>query len=272
MTGGDGLLAAVIAGVDERRPGAAPVSRFVAGDRLLAVAVGGDPGGVGVAHRPPGRLPDPETVRTADARDLAAWSRDPALAPGDPAPTRAVGLAALNALSAPFIAWRRGDPMAALTDDVGAIATVGLFRPAFRKWRDVEVRVVERDPVTAIDAPASVTVSVFDPADAAAAFDGVDVLFVTGSALVYGGLQDYLRAAAAVPTVVLVGATASFLPEPAFAAGVTLLAGARVAAPDRVFAGIEAGRCGTDLHDEGLEKVYVAASEPTGLDLDANAA
>lgn len=272
MTGGDGLLTAVLAGVDERRPGEAPVFQFVAGERLLAVAVGGDPGGVGVAHRPPGRLPDPAAVRTTDARDLAAWSRDPTPSTGDPAPTRAVGLAALNALSAPFIAWRRGDPMAALADDVAAIATVGLFRPAFRKWRDVEVRVVERDPVPTVDAPASVTVSVFDPADATAAFDGVDVLFVTGSALVYGGLGGYLRAAAAVPTVVLVGATASFVPEPAFEAGVTLVAGARVAAPDQVFAGIEAGQCGTDLHDEGLEKVYVAAGEPDGLDLDANVA
>lgn len=264
---GEGILGDVIATVRERRRGPAPVRRFVAGERLIAVSIGGDRPGTGVAHRPPGSLPDTGAIHGSSAFDLAAWSRTPGDTGGDPAPTRAVGMAALNALSAPFVDWRRGDPMATLADDIDTIATVGLFRPAFRKWSDVEVRVVEREPVESVDAPASVSVSTFDPDDAGVAFDGVDVLFVTGSALVYGGLEAYLRAAKAVPTVVLVGATASFLPGPAFDAGVAMLAGARVTAPDHVLVGIADGQCGTDLHDSGLEKVYVVADDPAGLDL-----
>ncbi|MGA9401917.1 Rossmann-like domain-containing protein, partial [Haladaptatus sp.] len=104
------------------------------------------------------------------------------------------------------------------------------------------------------------------------AFSGADVCFITGSTLVYGGLDRYLSAlkSADVPLVVLVGATASFVPGPAFDAGIDLVAGARVRNPTSVRASVRAGDCGTDLHDSGLEKVYVArSSELPGLSLDA---
>lgn len=247
-----------------RRPSAA-VRRTTVGERLVAVETGGssEPH-VGVAHRPPG---DPEVDVPDDALALSRWAYDPPA--GGESVGVALGLAALNALSAPLVPWCRGDPMAALADGVDRVGTVGLFRPAFRKFDAVDVRVVERAPVGAIEAPPSVDVTVFAPADHKAAIKGVDVLFVTGSSLVYGGADDYLRAATDIPTVVLIGATASFLSGPAFDAGATIVAGARVTDPAGVWSGIEAGLCGTDLHDRGLEKVYVAAAPaPPGLDLD----
>lgn len=275
---------------------AAPVRRFVAGENLLLVelergsgneresASATDAGAAsvaGVAHRPPAALPEASVVRDADGFDLARWAVDPPDESGeangtngadaDPTGARAVGMAALNALSAPHVDWQVGDPMAAL-GDVGVIGTVGLFRPAFRKFGAVEVRVVEREPIPGdeLDAPPGVSVSVFDPTEYETALEGVEVLFVTGSSLIYGGAGRYL-AAADVPTVVLIGATASFLPQPAFDAGVTLLAGARVTDPDRVADDIRAGACGTDLHDSGLQKVYVAADgDLPGLDLDVS--
>lgn len=251
-----------------RRAVAGTVERTTIGERLVAVECRGPDGAqLGVAHRPPGTV---EASVPTDPLGLARW----AVAPPSAEPlAAALGIAALNALSAPHIAWQRGDPMAALAADVDRIATVGLFRPAFRKFEALDVRVIERRPVDEIDAPSGVTVSVYPPSDHAAAIDGVDVLFITGSSLVYGGTATYLRAAAEVPSVVLIGATASFLPGPAFDAGATVLAGARVTDPPAVRAGIEAGRCGTDLHDRGLEKVYVtAASSPRGLDLPGGAA
>lgn len=54
------------------------------------------------------------------------------------------------------------------------------------------------------------------------------------------------------PTV-LVGSTASARPEPAFDAGVDVLAGARVADPDAVPEHGLGGDCGTDLPDHGHE-------------------
>lgn len=201
---------------------------------------------------------------------LSRWAFEP---PGDDPVAAALGVATLNARSVGEIPWQVGDPMAALDRDVDRIATVGLFRAAFRKFDDAEVRVIEREPVGSVDAPAGVTVSVFDPDQASTAIEDVDVLFVTGSSLLYGGTAAYLRVAADVPTVVLIGATASFLPGPALDAGVDVMAGTRVTDPGRVLDGIADGLCGTDLHDAGLEKVYVAAAaDHEGLTFDSEGA
>jgi uncharacterized protein (DUF4213/DUF364 family) len=198
------------------------------------------------------------------ADTLSRWAYRPPEA--DPV-AAALGMAALNARSAGAIDWRTGDPMAAIDPDVVRIATVGHFGAAFRKFADVEVRVIEREPIGRLDPPAGDGPVGFPWAVNAHLDAGVDVLFVTGSSLLYGGTLEYLLAADDVPTVVLIGATASFLPDPAFAAGVTVVAGTRITDPGRIRAGIEAGECGTDLHDAGLEKVYVTAEpEVTGLD------
>ena len=280
MPAGETLLDAVYASVAERSPlSGADVARVTAGDRLLLVeldAPGGEDGAgtppAGAAHRPPGSLDDDPGGQPA--LDVASW----ATGSSDPAdPLRlAVGVATLNALSAPLIEWRTGDPFEALSADVSAIATVGLFGPAFRKFGAVDVRVIERRPVEPPETPEGVTVSVFGPDEADAAIDGVDVLFVTGSTLLYGGTERYLAAAtdASVPDVVLVGATASFVPEPAFDAGATMLAGARVTDAEAVRRGARAGACATDHPDAGMEKVYVSGGRVSrgretgsGLDL-----
>lgn len=250
---------------DVKTADTAPVRSFVAGENLLFVELDCEDGSnvnsmVGVVHRPPITLPEKSLVRDVDGFELARWIVDPPDGmDGDPRGVKAVGVAALNALSAPHIDWLAGDPMAALSDDIDVIGTVGLFRPAFRKFGTVDVRVIEREPIPeiGIDPSPAVSDSVFEPADTEEALTGVEVLFVTGSSFIYGGVGRYLEAATDIPTVVLIGATASFLPEPAFDAGVTLLAGAHVTDVDCVVDGIRAGACATDLHDTGLEKVYV---------------
>ena len=259
---------------------AATVGRVTIGDgvvlvELLRDATGGDGHPrrlAGLAHRPPGPVP---SAVDRDVETLLEW----ATGAGGPSPecvegrdhgAIAVGVAALNALSVPFVDWQRGDPMALLEPDVETIATVGLFRPAFRKFDDVAVRVIERDPVdvASVSTPDGVSVSAFEPDEADAAMEGASVVFVTGSAFVYGGLERYLEAAPASATVVLVGATASFLPGPAFDAGVDVVAGATVTDSDRVQEAIRAGACGTDLHDAGVRKVYAVCGRPSGVRLE----
>lgn len=254
-------MTALLAAVRERladRASEATDPRVVVGDRLLATELAHPEHGplVGLAHRPPGEAEfEGRTVAdlVADATDAGSPLR------------RAAGVATLNALSVPDVAWEVGDPMAGLPADVETIATVGLFRPAFVKFDGVTVRVVERDPPTPseIETPSGVTVETYAPDECDRAFAGADVCFLTGSTLIYGGTERYLRALADadVSPVVLVGATASHLPDPAFAAGVDVVAGARVTDRERVLAGIRAGECGTDLHDHGVEKVYVAAPD-----------
>ncbi|WP_435348490.1 Rossmann-like domain-containing protein [Haloarchaeobius sp. HRN-SO-5] len=240
--------------------------RVTVGDRALLVECRHPAHGrtAGLAHRPDGKPPDAWPASVAELAALSTGADDPL--------PRAVGIATLNALSAPDVDWRVGDPMAALSPDVDVVATVGLFRPALRKFHDVTVRVVERDPPATVDAPPGVTVTTYAPSDCAGAFADADVCFVTGSVLVYGGIDRYLAALADadVSPVVLVGATASHWPEPAFDAGVDLVAGARVTDPDGVREGVLAGDCGTDLHDDGVEKVYVTrGGEIPGLTLPA---
>ncbi|QKY17385.1 DUF364 domain-containing protein [Halorubrum sp. CBA1229] len=253
------------------------LGRVTVGDAvaLVELAAGGEresrDGGrpaAGLAHLPEDASPTPP----ADVEGLLAPLR-----PGEGSSAsaaralgaRSLAVATLNACAAPLLGWRDGDPMALLDPSVETVATVGLFRPAFRKFDGVEVRVVERDPVdpATVSTPAGVSLRSFIPAEAAAAMEGADVVFVTGSTLVYGGIERYLDAAPASATVVVVGATASSLPDPLFDRGVDVVAGAAVDDPVRTRHAVAGGACGTDLHDRGVRKVYAARDAPATIDL-----
>ena len=256
-------LAEAVARLRGLAPAAAAVDRITVGERAVLVELrDGERVTAGVAHRPPG---DPRPTDDLDLDRLLTAAAS-AAEPGDQR-VRALGIAAANALSVPHIDWRAGDPMALLDADVDRIATVGLFAPAFRKFDGVEVRVIERAPVEDPPAPDGVRTKTFPVSDTDAAMSGADVVFVTGSAFIYGGVEAYLDAAPAAATVVVIGATASFLPEPLFDRGVDVVAGTSVAALDSVRAAVTAGACGTDLHDAGLRKVYAAAADPAGVQL-----
>ncbi|WP_135805347.1 Rossmann-like domain-containing protein [Halorussus marinus] len=250
----------------------------LAGSRLDGVTVGesavlvevtdetgsGAEPSAGLAHRPPGEVPElGETVESLLAPVRSAGAGD------DPPDSVALaaGVATLNALSAPHVDWRTGDPMALLDESVETVVTVGLFRPAFRKFDDVAVRVVERTPVGDVSTPEGVSLRTFDPEETSAAMAGAEVVFITGSTLVYGGLERYLAAAPDDAAVVVVGATASGLPGSLFDAGADVIAGAHVAAPDRVRAAVADGDCGTALHDRGVRKVYAAREPPSTIRL-----
>ena len=241
------------------------VDGVTVGDAALLVELTGPAGSLaGLAHRPPGTPP------TTD-RDVAALL-DGATAPtdADDGPIRrAVGLATLNALSVPQVDWQRGDPMALLDPAVDAITTVGLFRPAFRKFEDVTVRVIEREPTNDVTAPSSVRVETHAPDETVRAMAGAEVVFVTGSAFVYGGVDGYLAAAPDAATVVVIGATASFVPDPLFEAGADVVAGAVVDDVAQARTAVAAGACGTDLHEAGVRKGFVATDHAAGLSLEA---
>ncbi|MFD1571618.1 Rossmann-like domain-containing protein [Halorubrum laminariae] len=217
----------------------------------------------GIAHRPDSSSPMPPD----DLADILA----PIEGRGGEASlgARALAIATLNAASSPLVDWRTGDPMALLAPSVSRIVTVGLFRPAFRKFADVEVRVIERDPVAVetVATPASVSLRSFTPTETTAAMEGADVVFVTGSTLLYGGIERYLAAAPVAASVVVVGATASALPDPLFDRGGDVVAGAAIADPETARSAVADGHCGTDLHDRGVRKVYAARDVPETMNL-----
>lgn len=264
----DRLLKRVSERLRERAANAGDL-RVTIGGRVLGADVHYPDHGrlMGLAHRPDGAAAE-LNVGSVDSLIGGAADSDNCL-------RRAAAVATLNALSVPAINWRVGDPMAALSADVDVVATVGLFQPAFQKFADVTVRVVERDPPppSSVDAPEHVCVETYEPDDCAAAFHEADVCFVTGSTLIYGGVERYLSALAAadVEPIVLVGATASHIPEPAFNAGVDVVAGALVTDPEGVHKRVRDGDCDTDLHGAGVEKVYVSrARDLPGLALEAD--
>lgn len=276
------IPAAVLADLRARTHGEAdPVSgatfdRVTIGDAAvlveLSVGASAEASAAGLAHRPPGVVPDsaPWSGQSPDRFLRTTFEEGERAVEGPDDETRlvrAVGIATLNALSAPYVDWREGDPMALLDPDVDRIATVGLFRPAFRKFGAIEVRVIEREAVGEVSAPDRIDLRLFTPDETAAAMDGADVVFVTGSTLVYGGIERYLAAAPDSATVVCVGATVSLLPDPLFDAGIDVVAGAKVVDVPRARAAVQEGACGTDLHDHGVRKVYVARDRPAGLDL-----
>ena len=245
------------------------VEDVTVGARAVLVELADDGDGeartAGLAHRPPGdpnRLPsDP-----SDPEELLGPLQDAGTGEASWLP-RAVAIATLNALSAPFIDWQSGDPMARLDPGVETITTVGLFRPAFRKFADVTVRVIEREQVVAdsVTAPDGVVVESYRPEQTAVAMQGTEVVFVTGSTLVYGGIERSLEAVPAEATAVVIGATASMLPEQLFAAGADVVAGVAVDDTGRAREAVAAGACGTDLHDHGVRKGFVAETQPAGL-------
>ncbi len=213
---------------------------------------------------PPVVFPATRSLLNNDGFTLAHWAVE---APDDmlfdAQASRSLGVATMNALSVPLIDWVDGDPMDSIGSGVSVVAIVGLFEPALRKFGAKDVRVIEREPLDpdAINAPDSIDVSTHLPEAVDSAFAGVDVLFISGSTMGYGGLDSYLTAATNIPTVIVIGASASFIPGPLFDTGVSMVAGARVSAPDTVRSGILAGGCAADLHQFGLEKVFVTATE-----------
>lgn len=263
----DGVLQTVLETLADRDGlSGVRVDRVTIGVAAVLVELRREDGGrsAGLAHRPSGT---DDAVPDRDLGSLLDPIRHPGAGSGDGSIARAAAVATINALSAPYAEWRAGDPMALLAPSVDTVVTVGLFRPAFRKFDAVEVRVIERETTGPVTAPENVAVRQFTPDGTEAAMDGADVVFVTGSTLVYGGLGVYLAAAPLSATLVVVGATASFLPEPIFDRGVDVVGGADVADPTRARAAVADGACGTDLHDRGVRKVYSAADSSTDIDL-----
>lgn len=211
---------------------------------------------------------------TGDGERLAGVALDP----GDPLPDvagaraeavvedgigsddrgrRAVAVATLNAVAGRPPEAVAGDPFAALDPAVDRVAMVGFFGPVLRQVADVRVDVFERDPEAMAvpdDLPESVDVTLHAPEDAPSVVPEATVLYVTGSTLVYGGIETYLEAVRPGQSVVVVGASASFSPRVFFAAGVSVVAGAAVTDRERVQRAIVAGDSEAGLHGNGLEK------------------
>ena len=111
--------------------------------------------------------------------------------------------------------------------DGDKVVLVGAFIPFIRKLRDqrVKLKVIDKHR----DALKDEELLFWAPPDSATELlPEADVVIITGSALVEGGLDQLLELCAGVQEVVLAGPTASLWPEPLFTRGVTVMGGIRV--------------------------------------------
>jgi uncharacterized protein (DUF4213/DUF364 family) len=182
-----------------------------------------------------------------DAWTLASY----ALAP---APLRrAVGVAVLNALST-LALERYGVPQGRLVEDMDAlhaaavqpqdrVAMVGAFVPFIKvlKTQAAALWIVDkhRDALKPDELP-------FwrPPEQAEQVLSQADVVIITGSALVEGGMDELLAAARRARRVVVAGPTAPSWPPPFFARGVHVLGGIRVQDGDQILQVVSEGGSG----------------------------
>ena len=240
------------------------VSAVIEGDELVMVET--EDGAAGVAMNPEPAIPSVTGHSAYDVARQGATATDVG--------TRAVGVAALNAIDPPAQTHAGLDPFRRLDPATDQVAMVGLFGPVLKHLDAAHVDVFERNP-EALSIPESLAagldVSMHHPSAAGKRVPDAAVLFITGSTVVWGGIETYLQAARPDQTVVVVGASASFGPQPLFEAGVSMVAGASVEDPAHVRRAITEGESEADLHDGGLEKWAVvdpAVSELPGLRLD----
>lgn len=149
---------------------------------------------------------------------------------------RALGVATLNALSATatqhggfpkgVLAKRLDALTAAQIDPLDRVVMVGAFAPFLGKLKgqvaDLAVIDKHRDALGAEEHYLWVA-----PEQADQVLRRADVLIMSGSALVEGGIEDLIRLSPAARTRVLAGPTTPMWPTPFFAHGIDVLGGIR---------------------------------------------
>jgi len=176
---------------------------------------------------------------------------------------RAVGVAVLNALSA-LAMERHGVPGGQAISNLDALAAanvqpedkvamVGGFVPFIKVLKEnvAQLWVIDKHPQALKPDEAAFWRA---PEQAIETIAQADVVIITGSALVEGGLDDLLTAAGHARMVVLAGPTASPWPPPFFERGVHVLGGIRILDQEKLLQVVSEGGSGYFFEKEA-EKI-----------------
>ena len=177
---------------------------------------------------------------------------------------KAVGIAAVNALSNAYLTQGQSrdyfvksgvDPLDELSLPEDAfVVVVGALVPCLRllKTRGKPFCVLEQDPATLKPDE----MPFFAPAERASEkVPQADVLIVTGTTLINGTLEGLLMSARRDAQIIVVGPTASMLPDAFFRRGVYAVGGIRVIDPDSLLDILAEGGSGYHFFGKGAEKV-----------------
>lgn len=247
------------------------VERAVIG--LFFTGVKLDNGQAGVCYTPIKTIPEavccPSSARAMPASGQLRGAPAAALVDdmwNGSAINRAVGIATLNALSA--TCWSLHPPADyAIEQGVDAldeldlsddqhVVVVGALAPFLKvlKRRGRPYRVLELDPSTLRPDE----MPFYAPSDhAAMEVPRADVLVVTGTSLINDTLEDLLALARPDATVVVVGPTASTLPQAFFRRGVDVLGGVLVNDPDVLLDVLSEAGSGYHFFGRSAERVVI---------------
>jgi uncharacterized protein (DUF4213/DUF364 family) len=179
---------------------------------------------------------------------------------------KAIGIAAMNALS--MGCWRVKPPehytIRSRTDamDVAEIresdyaVVVGALVPALRelKRRGKPFGILELDKTTL--KPDELPFHI-GPQQADEAVSRADLMIITGTTLINDTLEGLLKQRKPGARVVVMGPTASGLPEAFFQRGVSAIGGVMVDNPDRVLDLIAEGGSGYHFFEKGAERIVI---------------
>jgi len=180
---------------------------------------------------------------------------------------RTLGIAVLNALS--MSCWGKHPPVdykvstrvdaidAVVFPEDGYVAVVGALVPAIRrlKQRGKPFGILELDASTL----KANEMEYFVPLDRMPeVVPQADMLIITGTTLINDTLEDLLSRKKPKAPVVLVGPTASMLPEAFFRRGVVAVGGVMVNDPDRVLDVIAEGGSGYHFFEKGAERLVIS--------------
>jgi uncharacterized protein (DUF4213/DUF364 family) len=175
------------------------------------------------------------------------------LANKDDAMQRSVGIAVLNALSA-LLLKEQGIKGAHIMEGADAldviainradtIVMVGAFVPFIKalKGTTETLYIIDKHPQALKEDERHLWCS---PASVAETLPQADIVIITGSSMVEGGLDDLLSACTKAREIILAGPTASTWPVPFFKRGITVMAGISVSDPDRLLQVVSEGGSG----------------------------
>ncbi len=167
---------------------------------------------------------------------------------------RTIGIAAINALSWTIIPGRyrlrQGNPLDQIGMKNRVIAMVGYFPPLVDRFSPLakELRIIEREGI-----------GVHQSTDAKDVMADAEIVIITGSALIYGGMEKYLEYGKNADEVIVLGPTASMLPDPFFKRGATIVAGIRIVDADAALDIISYSGGARDLGDSARKIYFVKA-------------
>ncbi len=179
---------------------------------------------------------------------------------------KALGIAVLNALSS--TCWRNNhpadynlkigaDPVENLIiSDDAKVVVIGALVPYIRllKTRGQPFHILEKDPRTlkADEMP------YFCPQEKAReCIASADLLIITGTTLINNTLEDILRQMQGSTEAILVGPTASMLPEAFFSRGIKAIGGISVTDPDRLLDTLSEAGSGYHFYGKSAERIVI---------------